>query len=452
MSNLEDHVPRVWNPSVRPLVDEAWRCYNSGAVRASIAATWTAVTADLIEKIIQLAEEGDGDAQRFRTQVEEARAKGISPDGVRRMQSIETSLLEEARQFELIDSIGVRELDRIREDRHLCVHPSLRHLGEAYEPPTETARAHLKVALDTSLVHPPTQGRKVIDQFKSYVCDPLFSPSSAHLQATFFDHVRDATRRNIVDVAAKHALCELTIPPEYSVTAVAVASRMAHCLNAFAQRDRVLVRSTMERLAERFRKLDGETQIRALARLGDQDYFWDMVDQPLADRLDDLVKAPVPEPLPAARAAMLALVRDRSARDHLPSLETRFNELGTMHRAQVAAVHPAQYFTRHVKDLLADAPNFRSAEKIGQTVVIPHGPYYSVDELRAVLHAWSANDQCRIAGAMPELAVELFENTAHLGDERKPVFDEFIDSVRRLEPDDSLYDYVDLEAKMHAYR
>jgi hypothetical protein len=53
---------------------------------------------------------------------------------------------------------------------------------------------------------------------------------------------------------------------------------------------------------------------------------------------------------------------------------------------------------------------------------------------------------------MPELAVELFENTAHLGDERKPVFDEFIDSVRRLEPDDSLYDYVDLEAKMHAYR
>jgi hypothetical protein len=41
---------------VRPLAQEAWRCYNAGAIRASIAATWTAVTADIITKLIRLAD------------------------------------------------------------------------------------------------------------------------------------------------------------------------------------------------------------------------------------------------------------------------------------------------------------------------------------------------------------------------------------------------------------
>jgi hypothetical protein len=55
------------------------------------------------------------------------------------MQSIESTLLDKAAEFELIDSIGMRELERIREDRHLCVHPSLRALGDVYEPRPEVA-------------------------------------------------------------------------------------------------------------------------------------------------------------------------------------------------------------------------------------------------------------------------------------------------------------------------
>jgi hypothetical protein len=43
--DLETLVAQVWNPDVRPLAEEAWRCYNAGAIRASIAATWSAVSA-----------------------------------------------------------------------------------------------------------------------------------------------------------------------------------------------------------------------------------------------------------------------------------------------------------------------------------------------------------------------------------------------------------------------
>ncbi|GAA2419678.1 hypothetical protein GCM10010404_92690 [Nonomuraea africana] len=62
MGDLESLVAQVWSPEVRPLAEEAWRCYNAGAIRASIAATWTAVTADIITKLVNLADNGDSKA------------------------------------------------------------------------------------------------------------------------------------------------------------------------------------------------------------------------------------------------------------------------------------------------------------------------------------------------------------------------------------------------------
>lgn len=124
--DLETLVAQVWSPDVRPLAEEAWRCYNAGAIRASIAATWSAVSTDIIMKLIRLADEGDKGAHVFRREVTDAQEKGLKPDGVRAMQKIEAALIDKAVEFELIDTIGKRELDRIREDRHLCSHPSLR--------------------------------------------------------------------------------------------------------------------------------------------------------------------------------------------------------------------------------------------------------------------------------------------------------------------------------------
>lgn len=138
--DLETLVAQVWSPDVRPLAEEAWRCYNAGAIRASIAATWSAVSADIIVKLVRLADEGDASAQVFRKEVTDAQDKGLTSGGVSAMQKIEASLVDKAVEFELIDTISKRELDRIREDRHLCAHPSLRMGGEVYNPRPEAAR------------------------------------------------------------------------------------------------------------------------------------------------------------------------------------------------------------------------------------------------------------------------------------------------------------------------
>jgi hypothetical protein len=51
VAHVESLIMLVWSPDVRPLAEEACRCYNSGAIRASIAVTWTAVTADIFTKL-----------------------------------------------------------------------------------------------------------------------------------------------------------------------------------------------------------------------------------------------------------------------------------------------------------------------------------------------------------------------------------------------------------------
>ncbi len=451
MPELDSLLTQVWNPDIRPLAEEAWRSYNAGAVRASIAATWTAITADIISKLVLLADDGDQNAVAFSRKLASAQAQGLHQDGVRAMQTIEAGLLTEAVEFELIDSIDQRELGRIREDRNLCVHPSLRPLGEVYAPRPETARAHLATALDTLLTHPPTQGGRAMEAFRNYTCDPSFVPATAHIQAAFFDRVRSAARRNIAKVAAKHALRELD--PDGRLPAIEYADRAAVVLDAFAQRDRELVRAALVSQRESFGKLDGEVQLRAMARLGDQDYFWSLVDDALAGRLQQMLlslanQAKEWDALPPATSAYLAIVRSHYARARLPLLEERFATLTPLHRMNVVESAPAPYFVPAVLDSITDASSWRIGEQAGR-LLVQHAQFLTIGTLRTALMAWAGNSQCREASQMPDLALTLFRLTVHLGPEQATAFVAFLHQAQ-ARVSESYYRYPALEAALRA--
>lgn len=450
VSDLEHLLTQVRTPDVRPLAGEAWTCYSAGAVRASIAATWSAVTTDIIGKLIELAESDDGKAKRFSAKLIAAQSKGISTDGVRQMQQIETELLDTAVEFELIDSVGKRELERIREDRNLCVHPSLRPFGDVYEPRPEQARAHLVIALTTLLIHPPTQGRKAIDAYLDYTCDPKFAPESvSHIQAVFFDRLRSGTRKGIAKLAAKHALLELD-PGERFPSAQMYADRSAVVLSAFAQRDPNLVRTVVAEQRDKVDNLDSAAQLRALGRLGTEDFFWDLVDVALTDRLTNLLSGPISPSVDPDVTAALAMVGNSQARRRLPVLERQFNEMNWRQKLRLADLRPAEFFVPTLIELLRDAPSFRDAEAIGQLVLV-HARWLRQDTLRQALQFWAANDQCLKAAEMPQIATELFETTRHLGTDQQVAFLEFLSAAKQEAPDpEDYYQYPALTAAMTA--
>lgn len=320
--DLERQVQLVWDPAVRPLAVEAWRCYSGGAIRASIGMTWVAVCADLTAKIVRLAEDGEGRASDLAKKVDKAREAGLTAAGVSTMQEVEKTVIDRAVELDIIDTIAARELERIREDRNLCVHPSLRGYGEAYEPLPDVARAHLALALDSLLVHPPTQGRRLVEAFLAYVAEATYVPSPTHTLATFSDRVHPKTKRNIIQAAAKHALLELDGPD--TVSKRELADRMAQCLCAFATRDRAGVAEALRDLADRFQSAGNEVLINAVGRLGALPEFWEVFDDGQAERLNNLL--PTLKGVGqdtwtfAASPAVLALVAEKTVRERLPLL------------------------------------------------------------------------------------------------------------------------------------
>ena len=451
MIAVDAQIQEVWNPETRTLATEAWQCYNSGAVRASITITWTAVTTDLIAKIGSLADDGDRDAIDLREEIEKAQAHGLTPQGTIAMQKIENKLLDSAQLLELIDSVDKRALERIREDRNLCVHPSLRGLDAPYEPLPDVARANLSVALDALLIHPPTQGKKILDVFKDYTCDPGFSTSTpTHIQRLFYDRVRTNTRRNIATLAAKHAVGELDVGGKLPVRAY--ADRCAHVLAAIAERDRVLVREAMQRCQDRYRRSDIETQRRALSRLGDKDYFWAMLDASLTAHVSTLIPQVTYSPwdtLEPTAIGVLSLVGNPLARARMSQLEQCFEPLSEQHKVLVMSARPSAYFVPHILALLQSATNFRAGERAGEVLQI-HSQHLTIPDLQHALSVWAANGECRLAVGMPPRSVSLLAETAHLGSGRVQLFRTFLAEVRAawdpLEPE--FYRYNDLEAAL----
>jgi hypothetical protein len=446
MLDLEEQAGKVWNPDIRPLIAEAYRCYTTGAARACITLTWVAVCADLIEKVSRLAEEGEGAAAIFIRKIEEARKGDTNPQTVKTMQEVEREILDKATELELIDPIAKRELERLREDRHLCAHPSLRSLGEFYEPRIEYARAHLAVALEALLTHPPIQGQKAMDRFRKHVIDPSFTESPGYLIHAFFNSVRSATRRQIVALAVKHAMLELSVPE--AIDAMTLAKRMAICVEIFAERDREMLRDLIRNNVERLRGESGGVQIRTLGRLGGIDVFWESVDEPTRSRFEDLVRD---MPLPGQGkfdenyATVLSLVAVDEIRSRIPTLQDRFTQLAVEDQADVIARRPSRYFASFVPKLLEKASSYQSAMFITEQAVIPCGRFLTMEQLNEALTHWANNTQCWYARKMPELAVKLHVSTAHLRPRDKQIWQQFIEAVRRHEEADGWYHYTELE-------
>jgi hypothetical protein len=433
MLDLEERVTRVANPEVRAVVQEAHRCYASGAARAAIVLTWTAVCADLIHKAEVLKDQGENDARSLVEDVERAQRPGQA-DAVNIMLGIERSVLDTAEKLELIDRTQKMLLERLREDRHLCAHPSLRPLGELFEPTAEYARAHLATALDAVLIHPPSQGRKVLASFMAHVADPAFTFDASYLSYAFFDRIRRSARGKVVQFAAKFALLQID-DPSVTIQAAALADRMALCLRHFAERDAALATESLARHADRLVDADSSIQVAALGRLGTLPSFWAALPEPLKTLFNTKVhgigKAERSGLLPQDEARVLALVANAEVRASLPALETAFTALDVSDRCRVIGARPDAYFVAHLPGVLEEVSTFDHGQFVARTAVLPCASLLTLDDLRAVLRAWWDNNQCW-GRAMPGYLVNLYEATAHLGQQRDVVWREFLEELREF--------------------
>ncbi|MDY0815986.1 hypothetical protein [Kitasatospora purpeofusca] len=439
MNNLEELLTRVHNPEVRPLIRDGHRAYASGIPRAAIVLTWTAVCADLIAKARVLAEDGEPEAQALAKEVERAQGLAADTDGNRRgtaipiMLKVERTILDTALKLELIDSSQHVQLARLQEDRHQSAHPSLRPLGELYEPSAEYARAHLLAALDAVLIHPPSQGRKVRESFAAHVADSGFLLNAGHLTNTYFDRVRPAARSAVVDFAAKHAVLQIE-EPTVALPADVLADRLADCLRCFADRDVTVVEQAMAKQMGKLAVAEPGVQLSALARLGDLPAFWRSVPESLRGLFEDRVvqigtkDRTLVGSLTANEIKVLGLVTYDDIRKTLPGLEVAFAKLHFRTKVDVIRLRPDPYYASYLPEIIGQVGSYDSGNSVMRNAVAPCAPFLDTKSLAVVLRAWWDNNQCwgrRVNDALEEV----YQATAHLGADRDTVWKPFVEEL-----------------------
>ena len=101
---------------------------------------WIAVVFDLIDKIRELALAGDGTAKALEQQYDTYLLQIDQGDGqgIKNALGFERDILSTCKdRLQLFDQHQFADLDRLREDRHRCAHPSFQRAGLPYRPSDE---------------------------------------------------------------------------------------------------------------------------------------------------------------------------------------------------------------------------------------------------------------------------------------------------------------------------
>ena len=209
MRAVEDLLNEVHDRESRRYLAEAIGSYQAGAFRAAIVATWVAVAFDLIGKIRELDEAGDPTAGAFMRGLERAiENQAQSPD---LLLDIERNLIKVAHEsFEFIEQRERLQLERLRQDRHVCAHPAFVRPDEVFVPTPELVRAHLATAVDAVLSKGPTPGKRAIDRFMNEISQTAFPERlddlANYLRDRYFELGKRVLRRGLAELIVKGCL------------------------------------------------------------------------------------------------------------------------------------------------------------------------------------------------------------------------------------------------------
>lgn len=174
----------------REYISESIQCYKAGAYRATIVNVWIAVVFDLVDKIRDLTLSGDGAAKEINTRFEGyiVQINKGNDQGVKNALEFERTIIATCgKELSFFDHQQMRDLQRLREDRHQCAHPSFQSAGIPHRPTAELARLHLRNAVEHVLSQPPVQGKAAIVELLTIISSDYFPKDHQQAEKALLD-------------------------------------------------------------------------------------------------------------------------------------------------------------------------------------------------------------------------------------------------------------------------
>ena len=111
-------------------------------------------------------------------------------------------------------------------------------------------------------------------------------------------------------------------------------------------------------------------------------------------------------------------------------LVDRFDGFDATTKISIISEHPRSELVPSGIAHYAQARSYRSAEQLGQSVVLPLAPFFTADDLQAALVAAADNGQIWDASGTPEILEQLFDHTQLLLHASRPHWEAFLGALR----------------------
>jgi hypothetical protein len=383
--------------------------YQTGNYRAAILSAWIAVTYDIISKLRELAAGNDSNARRFVEDLDNAAAQHNIPQ----LQRIEAGLLEQAlRDFEFLSLHEHTDLARLRDDRHLCAHPTLTRDDTLFQPTPELVRTHIVHAITHLLQHQPVQGKSALDRIVSDLKSTAFPSDqesvAAYLNNKYFDRAKPALVRNAVIVLLKLLL------RGGDADLIGKEDRIIHSLITIKRRHIQLYEELMpQKMPQLITDLPDDRLGSFFALLSVDNRCWDWIGEAERIKIRELVKeyserTAAPDSLGVVRLD----IRGAMVVDELRSAVLGYVDgLDAEKKLVLIGRYPHPAFASVAIGLYANAGNFRYAESVGRRVILPMAEYFTADDVIKVLWWVKNNNQIWAAIGTQEVLMAFFDKT-----------------------------------------
>ena len=376
LTNLDELIQKVRHIHSKNYITESIAAYRTGAYRSSLITTWIAVCVDIIEKIRELSLSEDPAAK----QIEEELNK-IQPNDPAAMLSFEREILKFAcDDLQLISSIEKSHLERLKDDRNICAHPTFSDDGSQFSPPAELALSYIIQASNYLLVHPPFKGKVIVQRLYELINEPSFPEDEEKAYRLLssennLGRVKDSGVRNLAIIILKRLFRDDTgLSPN-------LLNRLSASLGAiYRLYPEIYEEVVSTKLGQMLSEANDTMLKRVFPFLCLRNELWSKVDHADRVRIEGLINSMDYEEISKYQVTVLA----ESNSDIRPFLIDKMDELDNGKQAKVIASYPTNFLKDRAIHIFSEALSFDSAEYRGNNLLLPISESFDNNDLRKI--------------------------------------------------------------------
>ncbi len=426
-SDLDELLSKVRNTHAKKYFNEAIVAYRSGAYRASVISTWIAICVDVIEKVRELSVSNDASAK-----VIEAKLDAIQPNNFSGMQAFEKDILNYAcDDLEIISHIEKSHLERIKDDRNVCAHPTFSADGRQFTPSPELTRAYIVQAASYLLLKPPMKGKTIVQDIYNLINEESFPEEDEKAFTVlssdkYLGRVRDSSARNLTIILLKRLF------KDDDALNQALLKKLSASMGAI---NRIFPTVYTDVIQDKLSQILAETDDRKLKRclpfLNSRPEVWSKIDEAIVVRLDGCISNMNLEKMLRYQVTDLA--------SKIPEINSIF--LKTIKKDDFDSIYkllkstPYLFLKNEAISYFVKSGSFASAYSNGMNILIPYSKFLEYNDLKILFkgvldnNSWGIN-QILDAGAIDEVFCNLYSETKGNVAYHSEIWLEFIKSIK----------------------